>query len=257
MPDPIIEHVPTVLPPDPNAPVAEERLARRRSIVRKFALHTSTHGLPGIARGQTTHNRLFWSISLLIFTAIMLYFVIRSIQDFFRYPTQTLVSLVEDSEQPFAAITICKYSAIRFDRFIVPFLAYTNERNLTNTTDITVLSQAQFRYAQLFLVDSVNRNQSVEQYFYSLDDLLIDCTYNSMNCSTADFVSFQTPTQRCFTFNGKANRIRNGSLYYTTDNGDDGTLKLRLYSHSHQYVLNALHGRTACNEKASISSCSI
>ena len=242
MPDRIIEHVATIFPVDPDVLKGEATFARRRSIALEFALHTSTHGLPGIARAQTRHNRLFWTISLLIFTGIMLYFVVRSIQDYFRYPTQTLVSLVDDPEQPFAAVTICKYSAIRFDRFMEPFINYTNERNLTNTTDITVLSPAQFRYGQEFLVDHVNRNQSVEKYFYSLDELLIGCTYNSMNCSAADFVSFQTPTHRCYTFNAKTDRIRNGSLYAATDNGEDGTLRLRLYSHSHQYVLNSIHG---------------
>ena len=46
---------------------------RRRSIIREFCLNTSTHALPSIARSESIHNRLFWSISFLAFLAIMIY----------------------------------------------------------------------------------------------------------------------------------------------------------------------------------------
>ena len=40
---------------------------RRRSIVRQFCLNTSTHALLGIARSESVHNRVFWSISFVFF----------------------------------------------------------------------------------------------------------------------------------------------------------------------------------------------
>ena len=244
MPDSVIQRVATIFPINPEAVRGEAKFTRRRSIVREFALNTSTHGIPGIARGQTKHNRLFWTISWLIFTGILLFFVITSIKEYFEYPTQTRVSLVEDARQAFAAVTICSYSFIRFDRFIEPFIKYTNERNLTNTNDTSVLTPAQLQYAQEFFIDYANRNASVESFSYSMKELLISCAYNSLPCTAADFISFHAPNHGlCHTFNAKTDRIRNGSLFAATQNGDDGTLKLRLYSRSQQYVLSALEGR--------------
>ena len=121
MSESIIDRVATIFPVDLKERKRGGEFARRRSIVREFALNTSTHAIPRIASAQTKHNRLFWTIALLVFTGVMLLFIITSFQEYFKYPTQTLVTLVEDSRQSFAAVTICSYSWIRFDRFMEPF----------------------------------------------------------------------------------------------------------------------------------------
>ena len=61
------------------------RISRRRSIVREFALNTSSHGIPGIARSQSLFNRLFWTISLLSFSGILMYFVTESCATFLQW----------------------------------------------------------------------------------------------------------------------------------------------------------------------------
>ena len=244
MSEAVIGRVASIFPVDLDELKGEGRFIRRRSIVRAFALNTSTHAIPRIATAQTKHNRLFWTISLLIFTSIMLCFVITSIREYFEYPTRTLVSLVEDSRQRFAAITICSFSWICFDRFMEPFLKYMNERNLTNTNDTSMFSPARWQYLNDFFTDHVNRNLSVKEFFYSMEDLLINCSYNALRCTAADFVSFQTSLHGlCHTFNGKTNRIRNGSLYSVADNGGDGTLKLELYSRTYLQPPGLVDGR--------------
>ena len=258
MSESVIDRVATIFPVDLKELKGEGRFARRRSIVREFALNTSTHAIPRIASAQTKHNRLFWTVCLLIFTGIMLYFIITSFQEYFEYPTQTLVSLVQDSGQAFAAVTICKFSPIRYDRFLEFYLNYTNERNLTNTSDITGLSVAQLQHVNDFFVHRLSRNESVKNFSYSMEELLMDCNYNGMKCSVADFVPFQTSTHGCFTFNAKTNRIRNGSLHAATDNGEDGALLLRLYSHTNRFIPPSLDGRAfpAWEKTESISFCS-
>ena len=236
------EQLATVRPMQARSAEPRVNFTRRRSIIREFALNTSTHGIPGIARGHSKYNRIFWTISLLIFTGIMLFFIVSSISDYLKYPTQTLVSLAEDSKQPFAAVTVCSYSSIRFDRFMEPFLRYSYERNIT--ADIALTLAAQLQYTREFFADRVNRNQSVKEFFYSLGEFLIDCNYNGMDCSAADFVSFQTSDDGlCHTFNAKTNRIRNGSVFSVTENGEDGVLILQLYAHGDEYNRRSLRGR--------------
>jgi hypothetical protein len=105
------------------------RTSRRRSIIREVALNTSTHGIPGITRSQSLLNRLFWTISLLSFSGILLYFITQSIRAYFAYPVQTSVSTIVERVQAFPAVTFCNFSPLRYDRFSEPFFNYTDSIN--------------------------------------------------------------------------------------------------------------------------------
>ena len=79
----------------------------------------------------------------------------------------------------FLAFLICNYSPFRYDLFVNDYLNYTNSMNLTNTNNVT--SKDQSLYIYHFLQYKLNRNESLTNYFYSLDDMLIKCVYNNEN----------------------------------------------------------------------------
>jgi hypothetical protein len=246
-----IQHVATVFPIKSEA-LKDERypFSRRRSILREFSLNTSTHGIPGIARSRSLRNRIFWSVSLVIYTSIMLYFIAQSIQQYFQYPTQTSVAMEFEWPQAFPAVTICNYSPLRYDLFIDPFLAYIKAEhpNQVNATDR--FSGAHADLIRDFFQYKLNRGESLVEYFYSLESMLISCVYNGLTCSKADFVASVSPYfGLCYTLNAKTDQIRNGTLYANTDNGRTGSLELRFYAHSHQYVPYFSDGRS------NVSSC--
>lgn len=210
---------------------------RRRSIMREFALNTSTHALPGIARSQSKHNCIFWTISFLAFTGIMTFFIVQSIMTYFQYPTQTSVSIVADAKQNFPAVTICNYCPARFDLLIGTFLNYTNAMNWTNTNDTTRFTLRQAEKLREFLVYRINTGQSVAEFFFQLDIMLMNCTYNGYPCSAADFIPFVSSSfGLCFTFNARRKDIQNYPIRRSQDHGGPGALLLRLYAHSHLYV---------------------
>ena len=214
---------------------SNNRKSRRRSIIREFALNTSTHALPGIARSQSKHNRAFWTISFLIFTGVMSYFIVQTILMYFQYPTQTSVSIVVERLQAFPAVTICNYEPARFDTVMPPFLNFTNSRNLTNTNDTSTITPQQAGFLPDFLIDRVNAGDEVHKYFFSLDLMMISCTYNGQNCTTVDFISFVSPSfGLCYTFNAKTKN--RSSVRHTNDNGGRGKLQLRLYAHQQLYI---------------------
>ncbi|CAF1441884.1 unnamed protein product [Rotaria magnacalcarata] len=96
---------------------------RRRSIIREFALYTSTDSLPGIARSQISVER----------------------------------------SQTFPAVTFCNCSSARFDGFIGPFLNYTNSINATNTNDTTTFTPRQAALLRDYLQYRLNTGQSVAE----------------------------------------------------------------------------------------------
>jgi hypothetical protein len=166
----------------------------------------------------------------------MIYFVVQSIESYFSYPTQTLVSFVKQHLQPFPAVSICNYSPLRFDTFIGPFINYTNALNLTNTNDTSTITWQQADLIPDYLLNLLNHNQSINGYFFPLESMLMSCTYNGVGCNSSDFISFLSAAYGlCYTFNAKmkSNQItvRNATAY-----GGTGLLQLKLYAQSQQYV---------------------
>ncbi|CAF0778792.1 unnamed protein product [Adineta steineri] len=225
----------TVLVINPQTLKIQRNPRRRRSIIRQFALTTSAHGIPGIARSQSKHNRIFWSICFTAFVAITLYFVIREIRNYFDYSTQTSVNMINEWPQYFPAFTICNLVPIRSDRFIKPFLDFTDMLNITRTNDSISISSNQAKYIGDFLQIKVNQNESFDEFFFPLDTMLIKCTFNGRSCSTKNFTSFYSSTYGlCYTFNAKLKNMKN--IQYSDEYGGPGNLNLRFYVHSHQYV---------------------
>ena len=237
MPDETIQHIATVFPITPESLKPHPKFQRRISIVKEFSLNTSTHGIPSIARSTSIPNRIFWIISSVVFAGIMAFFVIQAIRAYFDYPSQTSVSVIVEWPQAFPALTICNYGMLRSDRFIGPYFDYLKMLNLTNTTDPNNLTYEQSSYIRDFLIYKLNRNETLYDYFYSLDIMLMYCDYNGIPCSSANFTQFITASfGSCYTFNARMKNVANGGIRYNADNGGNGLLQLRLYTHQHLYV---------------------
>ncbi|CAF1520876.1 unnamed protein product [Rotaria sp. Silwood1] len=236
MTDTTIKQLATIFPIDTEALKPDLKFRRRRSIIRDFSLNTSTHGVPGIARSQSIQNRIFWIVTTLAFTGIMLFFVVESIKQYFNFPTQTSVSFIVERSQAFPAVSICNYSPFRLDNFIEPFLNFTNSRNLTNTTDTSTIPIEAAPYLFDFIQNLLNYDEYLSNYFFPLSSMLISCLYNGERCQATDFISFFSfYFGHCYTFNAKM-KLNDSSVRSTIDHGGIGKLELQLYAHSHQYV---------------------
>ncbi|CAF1075561.1 unnamed protein product [Adineta steineri] len=230
-------HVSITLPADPVVINTEEDHIRRRSIIREFFLNTSAHALPGIARSKSIHNRVFWSISFVSFTGIMIYFIIKSILAYFDYPTQFNLDVVEEWPQYFPAFSLCNASPFWLDQFIGPFLNYSKVYNLNVSNDTTTWTTTTGIYIRNFIIDKLNRNESIESFSFPLSSMLYSCSFNSVPCTAADFIPFTSSSYGiCYTFNAKLKSNRSGSVRYANQNGADGTLALGFYVYSYQYV---------------------
>ena len=107
MTDTTIKQVATVVPINAKALKSHPRFHRSRSIIRECRLNTSTHRISGIARSQSIFNRVFWTVSFLIFTGIMIYFITQCVKAYFGYPTRTSISADDEWPQPFPVVIMC------------------------------------------------------------------------------------------------------------------------------------------------------
>ena len=134
------QHVPITHLSDAGGSQQSEAKVHCRSIIREFLLNTLAHALPWIARSKNFQNRVFWSISFIVFTAIMTFFVIGAIMDYYEYPTKFNTNFVEEWPQYFPAFSLCHASPLRLDRIIEIYLNYTKSLNLNISNDTKIWS---------------------------------------------------------------------------------------------------------------------
>ena len=208
-----------------------------RPIIKDFALNTSVHGLSDIARSQSKHNCILWTILFLTFAGVMTYFVTESIKIYFEYPTQTSVSIVDERSQVFPAVTFCNYAPFRFDRLMEQISNYTNFFNMTNMSDTTTFNLQQFLYLSELLIQQTNAGTVVNENYFSLEMMLMSCLYNDEMCTADDFISFLSSAHGlCHTFNAQMKAVNNTEVRRIDDYGRSGKLALQLYAHSHLYI---------------------
>lgn len=56
---------------------------------------------------------------------VMIYFIIKAIIAYFKYPTTMDVTYAREWPQNFPAVSLCNISPARFDQFLDPLLNYT------------------------------------------------------------------------------------------------------------------------------------
>ncbi|CAF2401028.1 unnamed protein product [Rotaria sp. Silwood2] len=173
---------------------------RRQLILIDYLLAASIHGLRNVGRARSTFNLVFWIIAFTAAFGPMLYFVRGAILQYYAYPTQTNVDIRLDRNMTFPAVTVCSANPFRYDRMNVSLISYFYRLYPLNAT----FNQNNLNSLELpMIVDLINRNQIDKLWSlgFELSDLLLQCTYNGIDCSNMLTPSLSTIFGNCFTFN--------------------------------------------------------
>lgn len=171
----------------------------RKSILKNYLLNTATHGLHNIGTAYSTLHRTFWIFIFLALFISMSYFVIMEFLQYFTFPTQISVDIVPMRDMPFPAVTICNGNPFRKDRTMKALDKYIRKYSINlNKTDPNTLPT-------LMMIDLFNQNKSnaLVRLGFQLSDMLLDCSYNGINCSSNFTNSLSSVFGNCFTFNWK------------------------------------------------------
>ena len=167
----------------------------------------------------------------------MIYFVTTALITYFNYPTQIDFDVIREWPQYFPAVSICNAVAFRLDPFIGPFFNYTRSLNITTPSNSSTIPAYLSPSMGLFIIDTMNKNESLNRFLFPLSSMLYKCTFNNLPCSEADFIPFTSATYGlCYTFNAKMKNSSARKVRYGNEYGGDGVLDLELYAQSHQYV---------------------
>ena len=165
-----------------------------------YLLTTATHGLRNIGTAYSKLYRTFWIITFLAAFGLMLYFVISCVLQYLAYPTQTNVEIEAQRDMLFPAVTVCNANAYRVDKFMAALAVYAQQigSNLTGPA----LESLSFP----LIGDLFNRNElaTLNSLSFQLENMLLDCSYNGINCSSSFVRSTSSVLGNCFTFNWNA-----------------------------------------------------
>ena len=213
----------------------------------EWALTTTIHAVPNIFRTQNTLVKTIWFISLLVSGGWCFFMVINTMAQFYDYEVVTQIKMIYEIPAVFPAVTVCNANSFTTQKSLEYVKRYLEILNFTDFENIDV--------SKLFQTDDVIRDpleemmfimkQSVQRYIMyntsdeekrelgmPLDDLVISCYYNFINCDLNDFTWFYDKKYgNCYTFNsGLSSHGKRIALKSNLRGGSEAGLMMSLFT---------------------------
>ena len=211
---------------------------RLLEIVKTWGLSTSTHGIPNIIRNHHLFIKLMWIFCFLACFGYMTFGLVNIIQDYLSYEPITKMEFIRHASLEFPTVTICNKSPLNTnDENFVKFKKifdglkqnfYGKVKGTQNINNYMLFFQ-QYSKLQVFLLSN---NTEKKKMSYSVDDMLINCQFNSIGCSKKDFEYYYTNSYgNCYKFNSGLDWNNNKiDIKSSTNPGRQNALNFILYT---------------------------
>jgi hypothetical protein len=215
---------------------------RRRSLVKQFLANSTIDGLKSISDAHGLYATLFWSFAFLLCLSMMFYLCTLNLIAYFKYTSKTDLQFLSNYQSTFPAVTICNSAGLRGDRLHRPLIDYLYNHSLIASNNYSQTLSPALNYEIYGFLLTLLNNDNVSQedlagLSFTLNVMLLNCTYNGKECNQADFVWFYSYAYfSCYTFNAKNVNETVNDLRTTTENGGNGELDLQLYAQSQLYI---------------------
>ncbi|TMS35156.1 hypothetical protein L596_002613 [Steinernema carpocapsae] len=195
---------------------AEERLIRKKRVklAKDFAEHTSAHGCILVRRSTSCPRKTFWTLALCCAWIICFYQIYIAVSKYFQYSTQTSVKIRHLTNVTFPAVTICNLNPIRNTWFVENYDFEADLLNLDKLMNFTeedwsednkrrrkadyITEEQQIIFQNLKLI--YDHDINVTEAGHKLEDMLLECTFQSSKCMVANFTRWQHGTYgNCYT----------------------------------------------------------
>lgn len=216
----------------------KEIIRELRERLREWAVKSTFHAIPSIVQNEKSIIKIIWVLFLLISSSYCGYGIVKSFQDYFKYEVNTLISTERVDSLEFPTITICNKNPFRIEPgsfvlmdkfkyiinhyFSVDFFDYNDP--LTILTFLEYVTQSIKHNSNLTLEEKIKIG-------FNIEDMLVNCRYNNLECSYKAFHLFYSETHgNCYKFNsGLANDGTPMRIVSTSSPGRTMALKLELF----------------------------
>lgn len=187
----------SIIPTRVPVPVDElPPLEARKQIKEKFigwSQSSTSHGYPNIFRTKNLIVQIMWSIFFLVGLCVSIYFVTRSISEYFDYTVTTRIRMLKTRTLVFPTVSICNSNPFVTDSGVEFIANWSKEKYGSD-----YLSPAEIRMDNISLEDdldmirqkvaSTSFNSTLRETFgYNLSEMVLECSYNSMKCNFDEF----------------------------------------------------------------------
>lgn len=178
----------------------------------EWILASTSHGLPNFFRTNNIFLKILWLCCFLASTSYCFYSIIKSLQDFLKYPKYINSEIIQQMPSTFPAVSICNLKTFNKTAIDVYFPSvYGIISQALPQFNLTTPTMAQL-YSNYLLKAFIQQNsyylQSKYFYGFNLSSMLITCLFNFNDCKPSDFTPFyDTVYGNCYTFN-KVNPIQ-------------------------------------------------
>lgn len=172
----------------------------------------TTHGFPNLFRTNYYSIKFMWLIVILGSAALSVYFIAKTLSDYFDYNVTTEVRLIDTDELEFPVISICnknKFSTNYSVNFVKKLVnSYSNfsfeeifEPNFKHQNLTFLLRNRIENWAADYLFGNIDVNDR-EKCTSSPKDFLLYCRFDGNICSHSDFEYFYNQKYgNCYKFN--------------------------------------------------------
>ena len=183
-----------------NEKTKRKKLALFLNITNDTLINSTSHGLPNILRNENKIIKIIWTFFLLISAALCSYLCIQSTLAYYNYDVTTKTRRIYESQTLFPSIRICNKQIYTSD-YAIDFLKNViNKYEFDNIFDESVYEYyrgdignlTNYIYnlimsANIQLLDKNITDEQKKMLHYKLEDTLIECSFNGLDCSAQDF----------------------------------------------------------------------
>lgn len=191
-----------------------------KNLVRECLESSTGHGISNIVRNQNWIIRSIWLFCFSISISYCVFNLTKSFIDYINFNVVTKVSYERLDSIEFPTVSFCNKNPFFVRK---PNMVNNLERNLKNqsklyfdtllnSSESTLESYITFSYSQSF--ETLKFKNFLNRVSFSIDDMLINCRFNSLKCTKDDFeLIFVSGIGNCFKFNsGKKGKILKSSI---------------------------------------------
>ena len=199
----------------------DKKTEKLKKVFLESALSTTIHGLPNIFRSERILLKIMWTLCLLGFSSYCFFSIFKSVNSYLNHEVVTNIDIIKENPTEFPAVTICNlnlfvtdYALDKLKKFKKDYLTVLpiNEKNyLVKPKKIDIRKEF-----QEYSMNPANADR--KNYSYPFEDTLIECNFDSIDCTADDFDWHYDPIYgNCFAFNkgqnfkGQSTNIKNSS----------------------------------------------
>uniref|UniRef100_A0A915ARW1 Amiloride-sensitive sodium channel n=2 Tax=Parascaris univalens TaxID=6257 RepID=A0A915ARW1_PARUN len=190
---------------------------KRKRILKDFAETTSAHGCALVSKSSNLFKRSFWITAVCFAWMLCGYQIWVAIHKYFQYQTTVSVQIRHMTNITFPAVTICNLNPIRSSWLVKSEFSLTLLDELKKSAAMLNFTESQWeesmgsnRFADHITPEMrvihkhlrliYEKNVNLSEAGHSLNDMLLDCTFQSTKCTTNNFTRWEHGTYgNCYT----------------------------------------------------------